>query len=51
MCFGPMRQPDRPKVINDMTPDVFEKVLGFAHGTDGELQLDPVTPGLNNVFP
>ena len=35
MCFGPLRQPDRPKVINDMTPDVFEKVLGFAHAADG----------------
>lgn len=39
MCFGPMRQPDRPKIINDMTPGVFEKVLSFAHAADGCLNI------------
>ena len=39
MCFGPMRQPDRPKIISDMTPGVFEKVLGFAHADDGCLNI------------
>ena len=39
MCFGPLRQPDRPKIINDMTPGVFEKVLGFAHAADGCLNI------------
>lgn len=39
MCFGPMKQPDRPKIINDMTPAVFEKVLGFAHAAAGCLSI------------
>ena len=40
MCFGLMRQPDRPKVISDMTPGVFEKVLDFAHADDGCLNIE-----------
>ena len=30
MCFGPLRS-NEPKVINDMEPQTFERILDFAH--------------------
>ncbi len=39
MLYGPLRQPDRSKVINDMPPEVFERVLDWIYVRDGCLDL------------
>ena len=39
MCYGPMRQPDTAKIIDDMEPRVFEKVLEFAHASAGCMDI------------
>lgn len=35
MCFGPMRDLSKPKIVNDIEPDLFKKVLAFIHAKEG----------------
>jgi hypothetical protein len=47
MCFGPMKQPDKKKVITDVSPDVFEKLLDYLHAADGCLDLESLEQAWN----
>lgn len=40
MCFGVMKNPNKPKIIDDLEPDIFQKVLAFIHAEEKCLKIN-----------
>ena len=40
MCFGSMQNPGKPKIIDDMEPQIFNKVLDFIHAEEKCLKIN-----------